>query len=341
MLDLGASINAMPKSVFLALGIRQLQPIGVVIQLANHSFTHPAGMIQDVLVKDLIFLQDFYILNIEGDTSSSQTPLILGRSFLKTARTKIGVHAGTLTMEFGDTMVQFNIFYVMRYPSEDHSLLSIDVFDELHPEELDDLYSDLANLFDCFNTSLSDADSDSYVDDNISGSDYICDAIFDECTGVSTLGAGPEKLLPFIVQPPKLELKALPDPLKYAYLGKDERLPVIIAQNLKLDQEKRLLDLLQQYQQTIVWMIADIPGIRPSICMHRIFLEDDVKSVRQSQCKLNPLILDVMKKEVTKLLQADIIYPISDSKWVSPMQVVPKKSSVTVVANTENELILT
>lgn len=73
--------------------------------------------------------------------------------------------------------------------------------------------------------------------------------------------------------------------------------------------------------------------------MHRILFEDDAKLVRQPQRRLNPLILDVVKKEVTKISQAGIIYSISDSKCVSPMQVVPKKSSVIVVANKNNDLI--
>ena len=65
--------------------------------------------------------------------------------------------------------------------------------------------------------------------------------------------------------------------------------------------------------------------------MHRIFLQDGAKPVRQPQRRLNPTILDVVKKEVTRLLDADIIYPISDSEWVSPVQVVPKKSGITTV----------
>ena len=63
--------------------------------------------------------------------------------------------------------------------------------------------------------------------------------------------------------------------------------------------------------------------------------------MRQPQRRLNPLILDVVKKEVSKLLAAGIIYPISDSKWVSPVQVVPKKTSITVVKNSQDELVPT
>ena len=75
--------------------------------------------------------------------------------------------------------------------------------------------------------------------------------------------------------------------------------------------------------------------------MHQILLEDESKPVRQPQRRLNPTILEVVKKEVMKLLAAGIIYPISDSTWVSPVQVVPKKSGITVVRNQDNELVPT
>jgi len=73
--------------------------------------------------------------------------------------------------------------------------------------------------------------------------------------------------------------------------------------------------------------------------MHRILLKDGAKPVRQPQRRINPVILDVVKKEVTKLLQVGIIYPISDSQWVSPVQVVPKKTGLTVIKNEKDELI--
>jgi len=87
--------------------------------------------------------------------------------------------------------------------------------------------------------------------------------------------------------------------------------------------------------------LAYIPGIIPSFCMHRILLEKDAKPIRQPQRRLNPQLMEVVKKEVTKLLQAGIIYPISDSTWVSPVHVFPKKSGITMVKNEKNELIPT
>nr|KYP57400.1 hypothetical protein KK1_003662 [Cajanus cajan] len=111
MLDLGASINFMPLSIFNSLSLGPLQPTGVVIQLANKSVAHPTGFIEDVLVwvGELIFPTDFYVLDMEDRFSHGSVPIILGRPFLKIARTKIDVYAGTLSMEFGDIVVHFNI----------------------------------------------------------------------------------------------------------------------------------------------------------------------------------------------------------------------------------------
>ena len=82
-------------------------------------------------------------------------------------------------------------------------------------------------------------------------------------------------------------------------------------------------------------------GISPFMCIHRIYLKEKSKLVSQMQRRLNPNMKEVVRGEVLKLLDAGIIYPISDSKWVSPTQVVPKKSRVTVVKNEHNELVPT
>ncbi|RDX77630.1 hypothetical protein CR513_42221, partial [Mucuna pruriens] len=98
MLDLGASINVMPASIYRSLNFGDLEPIGMTIQLANRSIVQPLGVLEDVLVQvnELIFPADFYVLDMEEETSGKGSTLILGRPFLMTARTKIDVHAGTL-----------------------------------------------------------------------------------------------------------------------------------------------------------------------------------------------------------------------------------------------------
>ncbi|GJS84440.1 reverse transcriptase domain-containing protein [Tanacetum coccineum] len=136
-------------------------------------------------------------------------------------------------------------------------------------------------------------------------------------------------------------LKDLPSHLEYAYLEENDKLPVIIAKGLKVVEKEALLKVLKSHKRAIAWKITDIKGIDPHFCTHKILMEDDYKPTVQSQRRVNPKIHEVIKKEVLKLLDAGMIYPISDSPWVSPVHCVPKKGGITVVANEENELILT
>ncbi|XP_074297921.1 uncharacterized protein LOC141628720 [Silene latifolia] len=150
-----------------------------------------------------------------------------------------------------------------------------------------------------------------------------------------------EKPVPSIVKAPIVEMKPLPSHLKYAFLGDEETLLVIISTKLSREQEEALIRVLKQHKEAIGWTMGDIKGISPTLCMHRILLEDEAKPVRQPQRRLNPPMMDVVKKEVLKLLHVGMIYPISDSQWVSPTQVVPKKYGLTVVENHEGVLIPT
>ena len=116
---------------------------------------------------------------------------------------------------------------------------------------------------------------------------------------------------------------------------------MVISSQLDQNQEEKLIDVLREHKGAIGWTIADIKGISPLICTHKIYLEDNAKPSREMQRRLNPNMKEVVKAEVLKLLDVGIIYPISDSNWVSPTQVVPKKSGVTVVKNANDELIPT
>jgi len=146
---------------------------------------------------------------------------------------------------------------------------------------------------------------------------------------------------PSIEEPPELELKLLPSHLRYAFLGPKSTLPIIISFSLLDVQAKQLLQVLMEYKTAIGWTIADIRGISQTFCMHKILLEDGHKPSREHQRRLNPNMKEVVKKEVIKWLDAGIIFPISDSNWVSPVQCVPKKGGMTVVPNENNELIST
>jgi hypothetical protein len=139
----------------------------------------------------------------------------------------------------------------------------------------------------------------------------------------------------------KRELKPLPDTLKYKYLDPSESLPVIISSDLDEAQEQELLNVLKEHKEAIGWSIADIKGISPVVVMHKIHLEENAKTSQEPQRRLNPAMQEVVRAEVIKLLDAGIIYPISDSKWVSPIHVVPKKAGITVIKNKDNELVPT
>jgi hypothetical protein len=140
---------------------------------------------------------------------------------------------------------------------------------------------------------------------------------------------------------PKMELKELPIHLKYTFLVGDNQKPVIISANLSEEEEEKLVKILRANMGAIGWTLSDLKGISPSYCMHKILMEEEYKPVTQPQRRLNPTMKEVVRKEVVKLLDAGMIYPISDSSWVSPMQVVPKKGGITVVKNEKNELIPT
>ncbi|XP_061345682.1 uncharacterized protein LOC133291436 [Gastrolobium bilobum] len=147
-LNLGASINVMPESVYKSLGLGPLRATSIVVTLANRSSIHPSGLIEDVLVRvnNLIFPADFYILEMESETATNRSPIILGWPFMRTARTKIDVHSGTLSMEFGDSILHFSIFDSMKHSKVqvDHSVSCIKVIHDVADKVDFELISDCA-----------------------------------------------------------------------------------------------------------------------------------------------------------------------------------------------------
>eukprot|EP00253_Pinus_taeda_P027785 PITA_27785 len=99
-----------------------------------------------------------------------------------------------------------------------------------------------------------------------------------------------------------------------------------INANLTFEQEMKLIYVLRKYKEAFAWDYPDMKGIDPQFCTHHIYIEKDARHVRQPQRRLNPHLKDVVKAELQKLLDVNFIYPISDSKWVSSLVVVPKKN---------------
>ncbi|GKC20781.1 reverse transcriptase domain-containing protein [Tanacetum coccineum] len=363
--DLGASINLMPLSIWKKLSLPELTPTRMTLELADRSITHPKGLAKDVYVKvgKFHFPTDFVVVDFEADP---QVPLILGRSFLRTGRALIDVYGEEITLRVDNEAVTFNLDQTTRYSStNDKSVNRIDIIDKVCEEYAPELLG-FSNKSSGGNPTPTSKpltsefileEIEAYLkDDSISPEiDHAdCDPEGDICLIEKLLNNDPFQLPPMdlkqgevikakssMEEPPELELKDLPSHLEYAYLEENDKLPVIIAKGLKDDEKEALLKVLKSHKRAIAWKITDIKGIDPRFCTHKILMEDDYKPTVQSQRRVNPKIHEVIKKEVLKLLDAGMIYPISDSPWVSPVHYVPKKGGITVVANEENELIPT
>ncbi|XP_028791318.1 uncharacterized protein LOC114747196 [Neltuma alba] len=337
--DLGASINLMPLAVFNRLNLGEARPTTVTLLFANRSISHPKGVIEDVLVEvdKFIFPDDFIMLDCEVDWN---IPIILGWLFLVTARTLIDVEKGEITMRVNDEKVIFNMNQALKFPDDSLHCNSIDVIDFAVQEELiNSLTKDPLEALLIRETSSIDGKVEAYAEMmSIEAFPYQKAKTFEPLDVTSALSS---PLKPSTDEPSVLELKTLPSHLKYAYLGSSATLPVIVSSQLSTLQEEKLLRVLRNHKKAIGWSIANIKGINPSLCMHKILLEDGHKPSIEHQRRLNPVMKEVVKKEILKWLFAGIVYPISDGSWVSLVQCVPKKGSITVVANTRNELVPT
>ena len=109
------------------------------------------------------------------------------------------------------------------------------------------------------------------------------------------------------------ELKQLLEHLCYAFLGDSYTFPVIVAASLTPGEEEKLMCVLREHRTTLGWTISDIKGISPSICMHKILMEELYKPSIEPQRRLNPAMKEVVRAEILKLFNAGIIYAISDS----------------------------
>nr|GEV62584.1 reverse transcriptase domain-containing protein [Tanacetum cinerariifolium] len=296
--------------------------------------------------------------NFEADP---RVPLILRRSFLRTGRALIDVYGEEITLRVNDESVTFNLNQTMRYSStyDDNSVYRVDVIDIVCEEFVQDVLDFQYNPRSSNPTLVSNP----LVSENNFCKEPIVKTYSPTLTPFGERGYSfLEKLLnedPFqlppmdikhveetkakssIEEPPELELKELPSHLEYAFLEDSNKLPVIMAKDLKDIEKEALIKVLKSHKRAIAWKIFDIKGIDPRFYTHKILMGEDYKPVVQSQRRVNPKIHDVIKKEVKKLLDAGMIYPISDSPWVSPIYFVPKKGGMTVVVNENNELIST
>ncbi|GJS70312.1 reverse transcriptase domain-containing protein [Tanacetum coccineum] len=327
--DLGTSINLMPLSIWEELNLLCLTKTRMILELSDRTISTPTGIAEDVFVKvgTFFFPANFVVVDYVADP---RVPLILGRPLLRMARTLIDVHGEQMTPRHDDQSMTFKVGDTKTFSYNIiESVNRVDVIDIACEEYVQEVLkiSESGNP-----TSPSELMIDSRSPSFTPFGDSEGDTVY------------LEKLLSVIKKcedPPDLELKDLPSHLEYAFLEGDDKLPVIIAKNLKDEDKTALIKVLKSHKHVIAWKISDIKGIDPQFCTHKILMEENAKPVVQHQRRVNPKIHEVIKQEVIKLLDAGLIYPISDSPWVSPVHCVPKKGGITVVKNEENELIPT
>ncbi|GJT99902.1 reverse transcriptase domain-containing protein [Tanacetum coccineum] len=337
--DLGSSINLMPLSVWKTLSLPELSTTRMTLELATRTVAIPEGIAKDVSVQvgKFTFPANFVVVDYEVDP---QVPLILGRPFLRAAHALVDVHGEKLTLRVGDEELVFNVESASKYPQK-HSDKSIHKIDILDTTCEDHIHEPFLSLDDSIPPGIDDGTYDSEGD--ILFLERLCN---DDPTPDLPLIPNPvclindtEKIKSSIDDPPDLELTDLPSHLEYAFLEGTSKLPVIIAKDLKREEKEQLLKVLKSHKRAIAW--KNIRGINPNFCTHKILMEDDFKLAVQHQRRVNPKIHEVIKAKVIKLLDAGLIYSISDSPWVSPIHVVPKKGGMTVITNENNEFIPT
>ncbi|XP_038887801.1 uncharacterized protein LOC120077811 [Benincasa hispida] len=225
--DLEASINLIPLSIFKQLNVGQLKPTTVTLQLADRSMVHPEEKLKDVLVTidKFILPTNFIILDYEGD---KDVPFILGRPFLSTGRAQIDVHKEEITMSINGKKHRINIINVMEFPkdeglsdsNDEHICIEDWAFKEENEERED------------ATTSLQ-----------------TCHAITETMNNEEMLNLDEERKTqkPSLYQPPTLDLKTLPNHLKYVFFGQNETLPVIISFALPKEKETVLLSIMKKY----------------------------------------------------------------------------------------------
>ncbi|GKB50636.1 reverse transcriptase domain-containing protein, partial [Tanacetum coccineum] len=321
--DLGASINLMPLSIWKELNLPDLTKTPMILEFANRTISTPTGIAEDVFVKvgTFFFPADFMVVDYVADPL---VPLILGRPFLRTARALIDVHGEQMTLRHDDQSVTFKVGDTKTFSYNIIELVNrvnvIDIDCEEYVQEvlensesgnptspLDRMIDSRSPSFTPFGGSdflIEESDAFLEHDDSLPpGVDDIYDSegdtvYLEELLSVINSDPNlpllpvyeinvPDKIKSSCEDPPDLELKDLPSHLEYAFLEGDDKLPIIIAKNLKDEDKATLIKVLKSHKHAISWKISDIV-IDPQFCTHKILMEENAKPIVQHQRRVNP-----------------------------------------------------
>ncbi|KAK1617142.1 hypothetical protein QYE76_022659 [Lolium multiflorum] len=328
--DIGASVSAIPYELYTEImheiGSCELEDIDVVIHLANRETISPIGIVRDVevLCGKIKYPADFLVL---GSAASDHCPIIFGRPFLNTCGAIIDCKKEKILTRFAGEPYEFNFSKFTKTPYKT-DLPSNDF-------KMEQCASIVLVPNNPLQQHLENSESEAFRKERDELEEiFLRQPILKHDLPVEDLGTTPPPK-----EDPVFDLKPLPDNLKYAHIDDKKIYPVIISSKLSEIEEERLLEILKKHRGAIGYTLDDLKGISPSICQHAINMEEDAKPVVEHQRRLIPKMKEVVRNEVLKLLEAGIIYPIADSRWVSPVHCVPKKGGMTVVPNDNDELI--
>ncbi|XP_074373952.1 uncharacterized protein LOC141714326 [Apium graveolens] len=228
LLDLGASVNLLPYYVYQELGLGELQKTNVTLQLADRSIKIPKGIIEDVLIKvgDFIFPVDFVVLETEPvKNPKNQIRIILGRTFLATSNALINCRNGLMKLTFGNMIIDLNIFHVGNQPNDYFDQhMEINLIDKMLDHETMSVDDSLDFCLNHFGQNWVDSDYTNEVNKMLESTIPTTNQEL-ELLPLSIYQASE----PVEPSPPELELKPLPNTLKYKFLGPNKSFPIIIA----------------------------------------------------------------------------------------------------------------
>nr|GFA57536.1 DNA-directed DNA polymerase [Tanacetum cinerariifolium] len=324
--DVGASINLMPLSIWKKLKLPTLNDTKMVLKLADRTISKPTGVAENVFVKvgEITLRHDDQSLTLKcrdtpsisyNNCESLNKVDLIDATCEEYSQEVLGfsdVVSTEVSTSYYEPIVSNSSQNLTPFNESDFLLIEEpDAFIAIHDEPISPE----------FNATYYDPEEDILILEALLNND-----------------PEPRSQIKRITF---LELKELPPHLEYAFMGENEKWPVIIAKDLNINEKTTLINVLKSRMKAIAWKLTDIRGIDPEFCSHKILLEEDFSPKLQSQRRVNLKIHDVIKKEVEKLLDAGLIYPISESPWVSPVHCVPKKGGMTVIKNDKNELVPT
>ncbi|KAF5477454.1 hypothetical protein F2P56_004094 [Juglans regia] len=233
----------------------------------------PRGVVEDVLVQvdRFYYPVDFVVLDMKltAPTNVSSAPVILERPFLATSNAIINCRSGVLKLSFGNMTLELNFFNLCRQSQEVEEMQEVNSLEAI---PFEDLFFNIDSVENFLSTDANDVFTVLVVG---SPSDTQWRQKIEPLPLIPKSVGSPSE------DSPTLELKALPVELKYAYLGLEESFPVVISSQLTAEQEGKLLEVLVQHKSAIGWTIANMRGINPFTCTHRIYLEEGAKPSRE------------------------------------------------------------